>query len=316
MNASGLTKITRQNVDVEFGGRGKGQRTVDALVPAPSGLQPSSLLSAAGQPRLGPYNSPMDEAYYYYFRRDPLDIDLDQPSGYVPSVPSGQSKYGAAKREDEHKATRVTFGPAATPRQKGESALVSVAAIPTLTESDQKDIAKQKINSYQAELQRQIEENKQRKNVEEQQRRREDAKLEAEIAGYNPFGKGGGGAPLKYTEVNVMADLKRLNSAKVDETPRVPPPTSVPIDDIPRSVYDSYVSPRQQYSTPRKTNALEEPTFARGGHGIFGNPKTDAEKSAADKYKIELQRQIEEKKRREDERKAQQKLEEERELKK
>ena len=36
-------------------------------------------LGAQGQPSLGPYNSPLDEAYYYYGMRNPLDPSLTAP---------------------------------------------------------------------------------------------------------------------------------------------------------------------------------------------------------------------------------------------
>ena len=45
---------------------------------------------------------------------------------------------------------------------------------------------------------------------------RYDAKIEAEIAAYNPFGRGGGGAPMKDTEGNVMG---RWNHVITDHSP-------------------------------------------------------------------------------------------------
>lgn len=60
-------------------------------------------------------------------------------------------------------------------------------------------------------------------------------------------------------------------------------------------------------------NAHGEVTFARGGHGVFGQPRTDEEKQKIDHYKEDLRKQIEENQRKKEEQKRREKLEEEKE---
>ena len=62
----------------------------------------------------------------------------------------------------------------------------------------------------QAELLReQIAEKQAKKEALERERRRREAKELADMQGYNPFGRGGGGAPMRDNMGNVRADLRR-----------------------------------------------------------------------------------------------------------
>jgi len=56
---------------------------------------------------------------------------------------------------------------------------------------------------YARELKRQVEEREREKVKKKEEQQRYDAKLEAEIANYNPWGRGGAGAPLKDAQVNI-----------------------------------------------------------------------------------------------------------------
>ena len=62
-------------------------------------------------------------------------------------------------------------------------------------------------NAYGDELQRQVAEKKERTAAEKRKRDREDAKVED----YDPFGRGGAGAPLKTASGSVVADLRKLH---------------------------------------------------------------------------------------------------------
>jgi len=70
---------------------------------------------------------------------------------------------------------------------------------------------------------------------------------------------------------------------------------------VPMDVGSAAPPPPISGNTPRFTPTLpttdvlggaDPKEFARGGNGIFGEPKTEGQKTAADKYKEELQRQV------------------------
>lgn len=66
--------------------------------------------------------------------------------------------------------------------------------------------------SYREELERQMAEAKHKKDLEKQKREAEDVKFMKEQENYDPFGKGGAGAPLKTSSGGVVADLRQLRA--------------------------------------------------------------------------------------------------------
>ncbi|CAJ0966084.1 unnamed protein product, partial [Ranitomeya imitator] len=70
--------------------------------------------------------------------------------------------------------------------------------------------------SYQEELERQIRERNDRRRKEKEEREHYEAKLEADMKSYNPWGKGGGGAPLKDQKGNLITDLKQMHKLNED----------------------------------------------------------------------------------------------------
>ncbi|XP_059341054.1 centrosome and spindle pole-associated protein 1 isoform X5 [Ammospiza nelsoni] len=164
------------------------------------------LVSSLGEmvaPRLAPlppppppvltdnYKTPYDDAYYFYGARNPLDPalayygtgmmgmqptpSLDPPLGQAP-VEQAVSNIGQRNTGD---------------RQRG---------IGVYSEEKTKP-SKEATLSYQQELQQQIREREERR----RQEREEKEKLEAEMKNYNPWGRGGGGAPLKDAEGNLIS---------------------------------------------------------------------------------------------------------------
>ncbi|XP_063025917.1 centrosome and spindle pole-associated protein 1 isoform X7 [Melospiza melodia melodia] len=164
------------------------------------------LVSSLGEmvaPRLAPlppppppvltdnYKTPYDDAYYFYGARNPLDPalayygtgmmgmqptpSLDPPLGQAP-VEQPVSNIGQRNTGD---------------RQRG---------IGVYSEEKTKP-SKEATLSYQQELQQQIREREERR----RQEREEKEKLEAEMKNYNPWGRGGGGAPLKDAEGNLIS---------------------------------------------------------------------------------------------------------------
>ncbi|XP_066036519.1 centrosome and spindle pole-associated protein 1 isoform X7 [Chamaea fasciata] len=161
-----------------------------------------SSLGELAAPRLAPlppppapvltdnYKTPYDDAYYFYGARNPLDPalayygtgmvgmqptpSLDPPLGQTP-IEQSVSSIGQRDTGDRQRSIGVYSEEKTKPSREA-----------TL--------------SYQQELQQQIREREERR----RQEREEKEKLEAEMRNYNPWGRGGGGAPLKDAEGNLI----------------------------------------------------------------------------------------------------------------
>ncbi|RNA41302.1 centrosome and spindle pole associated 1-like isoform X4 [Brachionus plicatilis] len=188
-------------------------------------------------------------------------------------------------------------------------------------ENDQKQ---QKAREYQEELGRQVREKQLKKQKEKEEHERLDKKLLLENAIYNPYGRGGGGAPIKDKDGNTVANLSQVRADPLQYSPRdMPPPQSVinsilnTGSNLPNSsrVNSNDFLNNSAPNTSRKTGPNEEQSFARGGHGIFGEGKSEDQKKKEDKYKAELQQQIEEKQRLKALEKERQRIEDEKEQK-
>ncbi|XP_061182237.1 centrosome and spindle pole-associated protein 1-like [Saccostrea echinata] len=264
-----------------------------------------------------PYSS-IDEAYHYYGMKNPLEPDNNRkrdPYGQPPPLDLGG---GFDRPYQGRRSPRVTFDesieitvppPPPTARARDRSReRISPYQFPS--DDDFRSRSQNDKRSYQEELDRQIEEKRLRKQREREEQLRYEKKLDDEIRNYNPFGKGGGGAPMRDNQGNIVADLRVLHSTNQDpesarsrvtrESPRFRAPSPSPRDDL--------IGP-----PPPQLDASGDVTHARGGHGIFGQPKTEQEKNQSDKYKDDLRRQIEEKKRREQIEKEKERIEEEKE---
>ncbi|XP_065524476.1 centrosome and spindle pole-associated protein 1 isoform X11 [Lathamus discolor] len=171
----------------------------------------ASTLGDIAAPRLAPmppppppvltdnYRTPYDDAYYFYGVRNPLDPylayygtgmghlqtgmqptpNLDPSLGQAP-VEQPVSSIGQKNSGDGQLSTRV-FSEEKTKPSKGATL------------------------SYQQELQQQIREREERRRQEKEEKERYEAKLEAEMRNYNPWGKCGGGAPLRDPKGNLIS---------------------------------------------------------------------------------------------------------------
>ncbi|XP_047581265.1 centrosome and spindle pole-associated protein 1 isoform X12 [Lutra lutra] len=162
--------------------------------------------------------------------------------------------------------------------------------------------SKQSLQSYQEALQQQIREREERRKREREEKEEYEAKLEAEMRSYNPWGKGGGGAPLRDAKGNLITDLNRMHRQNIDAYHN---PDARTYEDK-RAV----VSLDQNLATSNAEN-LEDSTnknsgymqtqsspFARGN--IFCEPPTELQIKQQELYKNFLRFQIEEKKQREE----------------
>uniref|UniRef100_A0A452UG42 Centrosome and spindle pole associated protein 1 n=1 Tax=Ursus maritimus TaxID=29073 RepID=A0A452UG42_URSMA len=162
--------------------------------------------------------------------------------------------------------------------------------------------SRQSLQSYQEALQQQIREREERRKREREEKEEYEAKLEAEMRSYNPWGKGGGGAPLRDAKGNLITDLNRMHRQNIDAYHN---PDARTYEDK-RAV----LSLDQNLATSNAEN-LEDSTnknsgyvqtqsspFARGN--IFCEPPTELQIKQQELYKNFLRFQIEEKKQREE----------------
>uniref|UniRef100_A0A7N5KF75 Centrosome and spindle pole associated protein 1 n=1 Tax=Ailuropoda melanoleuca TaxID=9646 RepID=A0A7N5KF75_AILME len=166
--------------------------TNDRIAPLP----PPPLLP----PLATSYRTPYDDAYYFYGARNTLDPSLAyygsgmmgvQPTTYV-SAP----------------VTHQPAQPIMNMVGQNELKITSDRAINSgLFFEDKPKPSKQSLQSYQEALQQQIREREERRKREREEKEEYEAKLEAEMRSYNPWGKGGGGAPLRDAKGNLISML-------------------------------------------------------------------------------------------------------------
>ncbi|XP_066273548.1 centrosome and spindle pole associated protein 1-like isoform X3 [Branchiostoma lanceolatum] len=308
---------------------------------------------------LGPYRTPYDDAYYYYGMRHPLDPNIGGAGGPVPPTggPVPPLTTLANGRSDSLPVPSINIpnvsprGPEFTredaARKRTESRIQDMVADDD-TRKSQEAIEKQR--QYQEDLKEQMRLRDLKKQKERDEKERYDRKLEAEAQNYNPWGKGGGGAPLRNSDGRVVADLRKMhiqneedqlsprneysdkpvvnlevNMASLTEPPRQPPiKESQDPDAITQFLanHNQNVGNRTQYpghdggsGSNNTSEALNMYTykspFARKNK-VFEDEDNE-QKNQRDEYQSELQRQVEEKKRRQEEEKRKQKEEEDRE---
>ncbi|XP_054045771.1 centrosome and spindle pole-associated protein 1 isoform X10 [Rissa tridactyla] len=253
------------------------------------------------------YRTPYDDAYYFYGVRNPLDPNLayygtgmmgmqptpnlDPPLGQAP-VEQSVSNFGQKNTGDRQRSTGVFSEEKTKP-------------------------SKEATLSYQQELQQQIREREERRRREREEKERYEAKLEAEMRNYNPWGKGGGGAPLRDAKGNLITDLNMMHKQNEDAYHN---PEARLYEDKRAivSVDLSLASPKPE-NTEASTNKIagftfaQTSPFARGN--VFGEPPSPQHLKRQESYKNFLRLQIEEKRRREEAEREKLRMEEEKEEK-
>ncbi|XP_045416512.1 centrosome and spindle pole-associated protein 1 isoform X5 [Lemur catta] len=254
------------------------------------------------------YRTPYDDAYYFYGARNTLDPSLTyygsgmmgvQPTAYV-SAPVIHQPAQPIVNTIGHNELKFTSDHAIN------SGLVF---------EDKPKPSKQSLQSYQEALQQQIREREERRKKEREEKEEYEAKLEAEMRTYNPWGKGGGGAPLRDAKGNLITDLNRMHRQNIDAYHN---PDARTYEDK-RAV----VSLDQNLATSNAEN-LEDSANKNSGHmqtqsspfargNIFGEPPTELQIKQQELYKNFLRFQIEEKKQREEAERERLRIAEERE---
>ncbi|XP_053875040.1 centrosome and spindle pole-associated protein 1 isoform X5 [Malaclemys terrapin pileata] len=251
------------------------------------------------------YRTPYDDAYYFYGARNPLDPNLAyygtgmmgmQPAPNIEDlpgkVPADVSNIGQRNTGDRPRGLGIF--PEEKPKPFKESTL-----------------------SYQEELQQQIREREERRRREKEEKERYETKLEAEMRNYNPWGKGGGGAPLRDTKGNLITDLNMMHKQNEDAYHN---PEARHYQDKRAivSVDQSLASPRPE-NPEASTNKIAGFTFAQTSPyvrgNIFGEPPSEQQLMRQEAYKNFLRLQIEEKRLREEAEREKLRIEEEKEEK-
>ncbi|XP_031439503.1 centrosome and spindle pole-associated protein 1 isoform X2 [Clupea harengus] len=274
----------------------------------------------AGPPPVPPtladaYRTPYDDAYYYYGARNPLDPNLAYygagagavgmpsyphlPLGMPQSLKSGQSAF----------LTQVPSQLGMTPAGLGVFAV------------DRSKQSKENALSYQDALKQQIRERQQRKMHEQDERERCDAKLEADMKNYDPWGRGGGGAPLKDNHGNLISDLKRMHQsneeAYLNPESRRGTGTMGRNDPTPREGRSDPMPREGRVASPHKMAGYlhgQATSHARGN--VFrDDAPTLQQLHQQDQYKEYLRQQIAEKRTKDADERERQRLEDEREEK-
>uniref|UniRef100_A0A8C9CYT7 Centrosome and spindle pole associated protein 1 n=1 Tax=Phocoena sinus TaxID=42100 RepID=A0A8C9CYT7_PHOSS len=172
-------------------------------------MVPPSIAPLPPPPLLPPlatnYRTPYDDAYYFYGARNTLDPSLAyygsgmmgvQPAAYVTAP-----------------VTHQPAQPIVSTVGQNELKITSDRAINSgLFFEGKPKPSKQSLQSYQEALQQQIREREERRKKEREEKEEYEAKLEAEMRSYNPWGKGGGGAPLRDAKGNLISHMQTQSS--------------------------------------------------------------------------------------------------------
>ncbi|KAG1953995.1 centrosome and spindle pole-associated protein [Pimephales promelas] len=250
---------------------------------------------AGVHPPLGPsipdsYQTPYDNAYYYYGARNPLDPNLaywGRQSHIPPEAhwPVLQHPSGGLTQPIGH----AGFVPS-------EPAFFSAKRLQQPKES---------AGSYQEALKQQIQERQQRRYQEKVEKELYDAKIEAEMKAYEPWGRAGGGAPLRDVHGNLISDLKQMHKSNVDAYDCGGRVAQIPM------ASKTETSPHA--SKPAGLSSSQPPVQARGK--LFNELPTPQQLHDQELYKACLKQQIEEKRRKEAEERERSRLEDEKEEK-
>lgn len=156
--------------------------------------------------------------------------------------------------------------------------------------SDRSRTTRERVFSYREALKQQIQEQQERRRRETEEKERYEAQLEADMRSYQPWGRGGGGAPLRDSTGNLITDLKQMH--KLNEEAY-----SNPEQRQRRTAASMTTTQRAELADPNDRVSgfthVQTPQFARGK--VFANQPTEQQLQEQDKYKAYLKQQIEEK---------------------
>ncbi|XP_072252333.1 LOW QUALITY PROTEIN: centrosome and spindle pole-associated protein 1-like [Leuresthes tenuis] len=280
------------------------------------------------------HRSPYGEFHQHYGTRNLLDPNMAYyghlavpgagfPMSYwtVPPGGAAPSRFGNHSPRSQHSGGGFPEPPVHSNRPSNESAAVDSQGVGFPSERPRS--TRDRILSYRDALKQQIQEQQERRRLEQEERERYEAQLEADMKNHQPWGRGGGGAPLRDSTGNLIADLNQMH--KLNEEAYSNP------EQWQRRATAAMTARRAEQRDPaeRVSAAVAEcsnhdasdrissfthvqtPQFARGN--VFANQPTEQQLQEQDKYKAYLRQQIEEKMRKKAEEREQTRLEEEKE---
>ncbi|XP_074242834.1 centrosome and spindle pole-associated protein 1 isoform X8 [Saimiri boliviensis] len=215
LSVPSVHSVPSQNEDLQNGlSSALGEMVPPRIAPLPPPPLPPALATN--------YRTPYDDAYYFYGARNTLDPSLAyygsgmmgvQPAAYV-SAP----------------VTHQLVQPIVNTIGQNELKITSDHVINSgLIFEDKLKPSKQSLQSYQEALQQQIREREERRKKEREEKEEYEAKLEAEMRTYNPWGKGGGGAPLRDAKGNLISQMQTQSSPFARGNVFGEPPTELQI---------------------------------------------------------------------------------------
>ncbi|XP_029314098.1 centrosome and spindle pole-associated protein 1 [Cottoperca gobio] len=206
-----------------------------------------------------PTGTPQDAAYYNYRTRTPSNLN-DLPGG----VQLSGNFYSPPQRPPPPRPSRRTEATDHRPP-------LDVGELPA------DKLMRERALSYQEALRQQITERQEHKRKEKEEKERYDAKMEAEMMAFNPWGRSGGGAPIKDQKGNLVSDLNQMY----------------------RTNKESYRNPASGNNGQTQSFLMRDgDTPAPLSHRItgFNTQPTPQQLHMQDKYKEDLKQQMEENK--------------------
>ncbi|XP_055015187.1 centrosome and spindle pole-associated protein 1 [Boleophthalmus pectinirostris] len=275
--------------------------------------------------RSPPYEAPPSLHHHHYYSRNPPEPQtpfynhLSVPGGvHVPywNVPPGgavSTHYGNHSPHSQHSESSFPDPPPHPPPEV-TTADSRVAPFP----SDKPRSARERILNYRDALKQQIQERQEQRRVEREERERHEAQLEEDLRRHEPWGRGGGGAPLRDSTGNLIADLKRMHRQNEEAYSRPEQRRAALMrpESDPNERVNGTVSVCSEPDTSDRINGfthVQTPQFARGS--VFSAPPSQQQLQEQDKYKAYLKLQIDEKMRKKAEERERMRLEEEKEEK-
>ncbi|CAK6969350.1 centrosome and spindle pole-associated protein 1-like isoform X2 [Scomber scombrus] len=267
---------------------------------------PPSTLSEA-------YRSTYGEPHHYYSNRNLLDPNmayyghLSVPGAGHPvsywNVPPGGAvpiQFGNHSPHSQHSGSSFPEPPT-QPSSEAATADSSTGLFPP----ERSKSTRERI--YREALKQQIQEQQERRRLEIEEQEHYDAQLESDMKNHQPWGRGGGGAPLRDSTGNLIADLNQMH--KLNEEAYSNP------EQWQRRATAAVTARRTEHPDPNERVSgfthVQTPQFARSN--VFANQPNLQQLQEQDKYKSYLKQQIEEKLRKKTEERERTRLEEERE---
>ncbi|KAM8787102.1 centrosome and spindle pole-associated protein 1 isoform 6-T7 [Rhynchonycteris naso] len=200
----------------------------EMVPPRVAPLPPPPLLP----PLAANYRTPYDDAYYFYGARNTMDPSLAYyGSGLMRVPPAAYITAPVATRPAQPVGNTVG---------QNELKITSDQTMNTgFLFEDKPKASKQSLQSYQEALQQQIREREERRQKEREEKEEYEAKLEAEMRSFNPWGKGGGGAPLRDLEGNLISHVQTQSSPFARGNVFGEPPTELQIKQ--QEVYKNFL---------------------------------------------------------------------------